>query len=252
MPLDIEGIRAARPANKLYYLRSVDSTMNEAARLAAEGAPHGTVIIADEQTAGIGRMGRSWTSPPEAGIYTSVLLRLPIDQNRLPAVTLMLGLAAREAIQSTTHLICDLRWPNDVLIGGRKAAGIIAHLLNDGVVAGIGINLSQTEFPDGLRTPATSLLLEGKGLAPDRETVIIALLDALDHFAELLLLHGSEAILRAFTAASSYAVGRRVILEETGQHGTTAGLDPGGFLMIRFDSGELQRIAAGGVRAEQM
>jgi BirA family biotin operon repressor/biotin-[acetyl-CoA-carboxylase] ligase len=248
MPLDIAAIEGARPRNQLHYLPSVDSTMREGSRLAAAGAPHGTTVIADEQTAGIGRLGRSWHSEADVGIYLSILLRLPVEPDSLPAITLLLGLAAREAIQTTTNTACDLRWPNDVLIGGRKVAGILAQLVDGCVVAGIGINANQTEFPPALRTPATSLRLESGGAVQSREPVVIALLEALDYFADILVQQGSQAILRAFSAASSYASGRRVILEETGQRGTTAGLDTKGFLLIQLDSGALERLAAGGIR----
>lgn len=251
MPLNAAEIEAARPANRLVYLPSVDSTMREAARLAAVGAPHGTVIIADEQTAGIGRLGRSWHSEAGAGIYASLILKLPIVAASLPAVTLMLGLATREAIQRTTQAICDLRWPNDVLIRGRKVAGILAQLLDDCVIAGIGINVNQSSFPPDLRTPATSLTLESAGAQLAREPIVIALLEAIEYFETLLLARGSAEILRAFCAASSYAMDRRVVIEESGLRGTTAGLDENGFLMIRLDSGRLERLAAGGVRPEQ-
>lgn len=251
MALNAAEIEAARPANRLVYLPSVDSTMRIAARLAAEGAPHGTVVIADEQTAGIGRLGRSWHSETGAGIYASLILRLPIDPASLPAVTLMLGLATREAIQRTTHAVCDLRWPNDVLIGGRKVAGILAQLLDGCVIAGVGINVNQSRFPSDLRTPATSLRLECQGAQLDREPIVIALLESIEHLERLLLDCGSAAIIRAFCAASSYAADRRVVIEESGLRGTTAGLDKNGFLLVRLDSGRLERLAAGGVRPEQ-
>jgi BirA family biotin operon repressor/biotin-[acetyl-CoA-carboxylase] ligase len=250
MPLDVAAIAAARPGNELHYLPSVDSTMSEAARLVTSGAPHGTVVIADEQAAGIGRLGRTWHSESEVGIYASILLRLPVTAASLPPVTLLLGLATREAIQQTTQAVCDLRWPNDVLIGGRKVAGILAQLVDGCVVAGIGINVNQTVFPDDLRTPATSLLLEC-GAPQNREALLSALLSALDSFSQLLQQQGSDGILRAFSAASSYASNRRVILEDTGEHGTTAGLDESGFLLIRLDSGKLERLVAGGIRPEQ-
>lgn len=249
MPLDIESIRRSRPANQLHYFESVDSTMNIAGRLAGAGAPHGTAVFADEQTAGIGRLGRTWLSVADAGLYCSVLLRLKIAPVHLPLVTLVLGLATADAIQKTTAVSCDLRWPNDVLIRERKAAGILAQLHDGCVVAGIGINVNQRSFPEGLRTPATSLLIESNGAAQSRETLAAQLLECLDVFGHLLESQGPESILRAFAAASSYVLGRRVVIEENGREGVSAGLDAQGFLTVRFDSGAIERVAAGGVKA---
>src|SRR5689334_3225599 len=128
MPLDINVISEARAQNAIHYFPTIGSTMTEAARLAAEGAEHGTVVLADEQTSGIGRFGRHWLSERETGIYISVLLRLPIAPRDLPVMTLALGLATREAIEQRTRLACDLRWPNDVLVNDQKVAGILAQL----------------------------------------------------------------------------------------------------------------------------
>jgi BirA family biotin operon repressor/biotin-[acetyl-CoA-carboxylase] ligase len=250
MPLDIDFLRAQRPQTAFHYFPTTDSTMHQAARLAAAGAPHGTVVVADEQTAGLGRLGRSWHSQAEAGIYCSVLLRFPVKASHSPVVTLLLGLATAAAIEQTTNLVCDLRWPNDVLIDGRKTAGILAQLVDDCIIAGIGINVNQSELPEGLRTPATSLRMASGGRNQSRQAILAALLENIDSFGEVLAKNGSAAVIRAFTAASSYAFDRRVILEETGQHGTTAGVDDCGFLLIRFDNGSVERVAAGGVRPE--
>src|SRR5436309_10236452 len=98
MRLDVKRIRNLQPQNQLHYFESIGSTMTEAARLAALGAPHGTTILAEEQTAGIGRLGRSWQSDAELGIYCSILLRLPVEPDSLPVINLLLGLATAEAI----------------------------------------------------------------------------------------------------------------------------------------------------------
>ena len=246
--INLEQIRAACPANPLHYFSSIGSTMTEAAKLAAAGAPHGSVVLAEEQSAGVGRLGRSWLSPAGAGIYTSVLLRLKLAPASTPVASLLVGLAVADAIQKTTNLLCDLRWPNDVLIGERKVSGILTQLIDDCVIAGIGINVNQLTFPPDLRTPATSLRIESSGREQSREPLIIHLLESLEFFCEKLWSEGVNAILRAFSAASSYARHRRVIIEESGARGTTTGLDENGFLLIRFDDGQTQRLATGGVR----
>lgn len=221
--------------------------MIEALRLARDGAPHGTVVVAEEQTAGLGRMGRSWTSEPEVGIYSSVILRLPLPQAQLPIVSLLLGVATSEAIQSSAGIACDLRWPNDVLVDSRKVAGVLAHLAESCIVAGIGINVNNTSFEPNLRTPATSLRLSS-GTEIPRESVLLKLVESIDFFCDLATKKGPTAILQAFTAASSYVWDRRVCVEEDGGTGTTAGLDENGFLRVQMDDGVLRRIASGGIR----
>src|ERR1700685_889548 len=250
MSLDIERIRALRPQNEIHYFPTLGSTMLEATRLASLGAPHGSVILAEEQTAGIGRLGRSWLSQAELGVYCSILLRLPLSPGNLPVASLVLGLATAEAIQKSTQLACDLRWPNDVLINESKVAGILTHLVETCIVAGIGINVNPPALPTDLRTPATSLRIESDGRLQSRESVIVNLLDSLDAFCSMLATEGTRSILRVFSSASSYAIHRRVIIEESGSKGVTAGLDENGFLLVYSDAGRIERVANGGVRPD--
>jgi BirA family biotin operon repressor/biotin-[acetyl-CoA-carboxylase] ligase len=251
MVLDIARIRSLRPQNEIHYFASLGSTMTEGARLAMAGAPHGAVVLTDEQTAGIGRLGRSWISQAELGIYCSIVLRLNLSPANLPIASLLLGLATAEAIQKSTQLACDLRWPNDVLINERKVAGILTHLVDHSIVAGIGINVGHSAFPADLRTPATSLRIESGGRAPGREEIIVNLLDSVDSFCSILTAKGQETILRAFTSQSSYVINRRVVIEENGAKGVTAGLDENGFLLIRSESGRIEKLSTGGVRPDR-
>lgn len=251
MPLAVEQIRSLRPQNEIHYFQKIGSTMTEAARLVSSGVPHGTVVLSEEQTAGVGRLGRSWVSQPELGIYCSIVLRLDLSPANFPIASLLLGLATAEAIQKSTQLACDLRWPNDVLIGDRKAAGILTHLVENAIVAGIGINVNHTALPAGLRTPATSLRIESGGRVQSRESVIMNLLESIDSSCSMLAAKGTESILRAFTSQSSYAMNRRVVIEENGARGVTAGLDENGFLLIRSESGRVEKLATGGVRPDR-
>lgn len=250
MPLDINRLRASRPENEIHYYPSIGSTMTAAAEVAGQGAPDRTVVIADEQTAGVGRLGRAWHSEAETGIYCSILLKLDLPAGEVPVATLLLGLAAADAIQRLTMLICDLRWPNDVLVSEKKVAGILTQLVGDTVIAGIGINVNQSSLPRGLRSPASSLALESGGKPYSREDLLIQLLQSIDSYRLLMQQSGRSAIVRAFTAASSYVLDRRVIIEETGRRGTTAGLDENGFLLVQYESGQLDRVASGGVRPD--
>src|SRR5438067_186430 len=119
--------------------------MQDAAALAAQGAPHGTVVVAERQTAGIGRHGHSWHSAASGGLYMSIILRLEAAG---PVLTMALGLAVQRAVDDLTQVATDLRWPNDVLLNERKLAGVLVQSAEEGaVIAGIGVNVNQTSFP---------------------------------------------------------------------------------------------------------
>jgi BirA family biotin operon repressor/biotin-[acetyl-CoA-carboxylase] ligase len=246
LPLDLDPIRTRFPNRRIHWHSSISSTMHEAVRLANSGAPTGTVVGADEQTAGHGRYNRTWHSERDSGLYQSLILRLPIEPAALPVVTLALGLATAAAIEQTTAVDCDLRWPNDVLIADRKVAGILVQLHDHAVVAGIGINVIQSAFPDDVAAIATSLRLATKR-TQSREALLIALLDEIDTHCDILIQDGPAAILNMFEQASTYVAGRRVIIDDH-LTGTTAGLTPTGFLRLQLDNGTEQLILAGGVR----
>lgn len=240
MPFDLPG-RVVR------WFPSIDSTMTVAARMAREGCPSGTVVGADQQTAGIGRQGRSWHSEPGAGLYVSIVLRLDLGKESIPVLMLALGIATQQVIAEVSGLAPDLRWPNDVLLDGKKCAGILANMEGDAVIAGIGINVSHDRFPPDLAELATSLRLSG---APDvsREVLLTALVQTVDESCGILTKDGPSAICDMFTQASSYAQGRRVHAERDGIEGITCGLNSSGFLVLRQDNGLETVILTGGVR----
>ena len=250
MPFDIEYVRKRMPGRVISYYDTIDSTMPEAARLAAAGCGPGTLVVAGSQTAGQGRYGRFWHSEPDSGLYVSIVLRPTLSNSSLPVLMLALGLATAEAIARATDQACDIRWPNDVLIGDKKVAGILVQLQERFVIAGIGINVNHESFPPDLTEIATSLRL-ASGKPQSREELIIKLLPAVESFCRMLVDGGKESILNLFYRASSYASGKRVIVEAVDGtiEGTTAGLDPSGFLMIEQDDGTRRLIVAGGVRA---
>ena len=235
--------------NLIHWHESLDSTMREAARLASLGHPHGTAVVADEQTAGQGRHGHVWHSEKGSGLYVSVILRLAVQSADLPVLTLALGLSAAEAIHKDCGFSCDLRWPNDVLINGRKCCGILTQLHGTAAVAGIGINVNHSRFPSDLQPIATSLRIAG-GREYDRHGLLKTLLDSINIHCEILQHRGPRDIIHLFSRASSYVHGRRVRIEDTGDCGTTDGLDPSGFLILKKDDGHRITIYAGGVRPE--
>jgi BirA family biotin operon repressor/biotin-[acetyl-CoA-carboxylase] ligase len=216
------------PGRRIDWFAELDSTMIEAKR---DPEP-GRIVIADRQTAGMGRHGKAWLSPSGEGLYVSYVLKLPIA----PVISLAVGLAAREAIGDAA----DLRWPNDVLLGGCKCAGVLVQSDAEVVIAGIGINVSQRWFPQDLDTPATSLGLEGIQIT--REELLVKLTPALDR--SMALSH--DEVLRRFAEHSSFVSGKRVRAGEV--EGVTCGLDDSGFLRVREDSGTITTILNGGVR----
>jgi len=252
MSFDIDWVRVQLTSRRIEWHASIDSTMTAASSLAREGAASGTIVGADEQTQGIGRHGHSWHSELGAGLYVSFVLRPSIGADALPLVMLALGLATRDAIAEAAGLAPDLRWPNDVLLDGKKCAGILAQKEDDAVVAGIGINIGHRAFPPEIEPLATSLLLAGANVS--REAMLVALAKHLATYCDLLSEQGAEPICMMFTHASSYASGRRVRVDlgnaqgNTVIEGVTRGLDPFGFLIVRQDNGKDVTILAGGVR----
>jgi BirA family biotin operon repressor/biotin-[acetyl-CoA-carboxylase] ligase len=235
IPLDIDRIRRAFPTRVIEYHASIASTMT-----AAAGRPIGAVVLAEEQTAGQGRHGHSWHSAAGDGIYCSLVLP------QSPLLTLALGLATHTAIFEATGLVCDLRWPNDLMLADRKVAGILVQAAGRNAIAGIGINVNQDAFPEDVASLATSLRLAAGRPFP-REEILLALLPAV----ETIVPQEKSAILASFTHLSSYAAGRRVQVQQPEGilEGTTMGLDPDGFLIVRRDDGTDTLIVAGGVRA---
>jgi BirA family transcriptional regulator, biotin operon repressor / biotin---[acetyl-CoA-carboxylase] ligase len=243
--------------NQLHFFPTIHSTNTYAMAEGEAGAPDGSVYFADEQTAGRGRGTHEWSSPPGSGLYVSVLLRPKIAPADVLWLSLAAGLAVREAVQQVTSLACDLRWPNDLLFGSRKFCGILTELNAEvtrvrHLVIGIGINVHQPQFPEDLRSVATSLQIE-TGREWPRQDLLVALLQSLHREVSALTAPGnlSEAtasILARLERASTWIRGKRVYVEELeGYEGITDGLDARGFLQIRTAAG-LQTVFSGGVR----
>lgn len=260
-PFDLAALNAAlagtRFADHLQFFPSISSTNSHAMEQADSGAPDGSVYIADEQTAGRGRGGHAWTSPPGSGLYVSVLLRPRIAPADILWLSLAAGLAVHSAIRTVTSLKPDLRWPNDLLFGPRKFCGILTELNAEvtrvrHVVVGMGINIHQEHFPDELRSVATSLHIESGRNWP-RQDLLLSLLQSLDR--EVTALSGSadlsgatQSIRQRLEQNSSWIRNKRVRVDEgDGFAGVTEGLDQRGFLQVRTPEG-LRTVLSGGVR----
>ena len=236
----------------IHYFRT-DSTNAMALKLAAEGAEHGTVVVAEEQTAGRGRLGRTWFSEKGSGIYSSIILRPLLSPAAAPVLTLMAGLAAQKAVISSTGLAVDIRWPNDLLVNGKKVCGILTEMSAEldrlhAVVLGIGINVNHSLMPPELDHLATSLRMEVHR-AVSRVQVLVALLREIERHYRLLLKSGNLAITERWEAASSFAHGKRVrVVTPAGEAlATTTGVDPSGALKIQHDDGRQESLVAGEV-----
>lgn len=244
------------------WLPVTESTNQLALEAAQAGAQRG-VWIADEQTAGRGRGGHSWHSTRGDGLYVSVLVTPELPLDRALWLSLATGLAAQQAILSTTGIRIDVRWPNDLLCGQRKLGGILVEtsVANAArasaalryAVIGVGINVHHRSFPSDISSLATSLRLEGAA-GVRRQTLLIALLRALDRELDELDreyagVSTGESILSRFTRASSWVQGKRVqVAEDGGYTGVTSGLDPRGFLLVDDDQRVRRMVLSGGVR----
>ena len=235
---------------KVLRFESLPSTNTALARLASEGAAEGVSIVADEQTAGRGRLQRAWSSPKGAGLYFSILLRPAIPQNYWSLITFMAALAVGDALREAAGVQTDIKWPNDILSGERKICGILAEAIDTSagraVIVGIGINLTQNAFPPELANVATSVA-EATGHRPDREQILAALRDALARWYSLLDEPGR--IVDAWSNRSSYAIGKLVQVSNGNDvwQGTTSGVEADGALRLRTTSGEIKLVRAGDV-----
>ncbi len=238
----------------LHHFYKIGSTNTAAMAAAAEGAPEGSVFLAEEQTAGRGRGANSWQSPRSTGIYCSAVVRPALPPSEVLVLSLAAGLAVRAAIQQIDARVnADLKWPNDVLIDGKKVCGILTEMNAEAtrvryIVVGIGINVNQASFPEELH--ATSLRLATVS-EWSRVELVAALLKSLDReYRRLLQGSGAhESILRRFAENSSWVQGKAVYVEENGSgfEGTTEGLDERGFLRVRTSQGT-QTVLSGTVR----
>lgn len=243
---------------EIHHYYKTGSTSSEAMESASAGAPEGSVFVAEEQTAGRGRGAHQWDSAPSAGIYCSVVLRPLLPPSEALVLSLAAGLAVHAAVQQVdSRVLPDLKWPNDLLIEGKKFCGVLTEMNAEAtrvrhIVVGIGVNVNQTQFPADLQQTATSLRL-ASGTEWSRVDLCAALLKSLDReYRDLLQKAGAhESILQRFQERSSSSRGRQVQVEENGGfEGVTEGLDPRGFLLVRTAQG-VRTVLSGTVRLKR-
>ncbi|HVO91540.1 MAG TPA: biotin--[acetyl-CoA-carboxylase] ligase [Terriglobales bacterium] len=258
VPLRLEPIRAelavSRLGNRFHYFEQISSTNNRARELAEGSAPEGEVVVAEAQSAGRGRVGRHWVSPAWANLYLSTILRPNLQPAEVPQITLMAAVALADTLESFVPVPPTIKWPNDILVAGKKLAGILTEVSCDAegvdyVILGMGINLNYPEamMPDEIRHRATSVLqLTGRPVS--RESVLKRLIRDLDRcYGELE--DSGFAPLAARWQARFGLRDRRVRVELLDQRiiGVARGIDRDGALLLEDESGARQRIVAGDV-----
>lgn len=243
---------------RIHYFEELDSTQTTARELAMAGSPQGTVVIAETQTRGRGRMGRAWHSPSGANLYSTTILRPAMPIAEVPQLSLVAGVAAAEALAREAPGLVALKWPNDVWLRGRKAGGIIAEALTDlqgkleAVLLGIGlnINLAPDQIPSALKDKATSLRAT-LGRRCDRIAIAEALFNFLDYRYTEWLLRGFSAVRPSWEQFSALT-GKRVTVVDGDRReaGLVRGIDSDGALMLDIGAAQPRRILAGEVSIE--
>ncbi|MBI5205120.1 MAG: biotin--[acetyl-CoA-carboxylase] ligase [Nitrospirae bacterium] len=252
---ELEMIVQGDIGREIIFFESIGSTNTAALELAEKGAPHGTVVIADRQAKGKGRLGRTWVSPPRSNIYMSVILRPEIETEDATLLTIMAAVSCAKGVMKSTGLKAEIKWPNDLMISSKKLGGILTEMKSDpdGIVfavIGIGINVNsktKKDFPPDIRGIATSIR-EELGKIQSRTFIIAEILKELEHWYRVLLTGGRKPLFDEWKRLSS-TLGRKVKVT-AGDNvftGVAEDIDKGGMLILRLPSGMLKKISSGDV-----
>ena len=240
---------------EIIFFESIGSANTAALELAEKGASHGTVVIADRQIKGKGRLGRTWVSPPRSNIYMSVILRPEIETEDATLLTIMAAVSCAKGVMKSTGVKAEIKWPNDLMISGKKLGGILTEMKSDpdGIVfavIGIGINVNsktKKDFPPDIRGIATSIR-EELGKIQSRTFIIAEILKELEYWYKVLLAEGRKPLFDEWKRLSS-TLGRkvRVTAGDNVFTGVAEDIDRGGMLILRLPSGMLKKISSGDV-----
>lgn len=242
---------AARP---VIFHETIDSTNNEVKRLAEDGAAHGTLVISEIQEKGKGRRGRSWSSPKGEGIWMSLLLRPDFPPMQASMMTLLGAMAVADAIKRVTGLSAGIKWPNDIVVGGKKVCGILTEMSAEidyinYVVIGIGINVNNgADFPEEIKKVATSIFLETGEKAP-RAAIAAAVWEAFEGYYEKFVTAGNLSLIREAYEGMLLNLNQAVcVLDPLGMwKGTARGIDETGRLLVEDEEGTLRAVDSGEV-----
>jgi BirA family transcriptional regulator, biotin operon repressor / biotin---[acetyl-CoA-carboxylase] ligase len=246
----LQGLKTRRFTGPIHHFETLDSTNDLAKELAARGAPEGTVVVAETQTGGRGRLGREWNSPPGVGLYVSLVLRPMLPPMELPQITLTTAVAVVRAVRRVAGVAPGIKWPNDLLIGGKKLGGILTEMETESdrirhVVVGLGLNVNNPEFSPELAATATSLNLAAGGTFP-RVQILKAWLEEFEALYDQFLNQGFPQILDEWKALT-VTLGTAVTVRQGPRELSGQALDvaPDGALLLRLASGEIMRVTSG-------
>ena len=237
---------------EIVHYRETDSTNKMAKDLAARDALEGTLVISEKQTKGRGRKGRAWFSPPQEGIYISLILRPTISPVEAPKITMLTGVAVAEALLSLTELEINIKWPNDILVNGKKIGGILTELSTEMdvvnyIVVGLGLNVNTPSFPDDLGAKATSIFIETGKHFP-RALITREYLKWYERYYEIFKGTGFGPLIRRWKELTDM-IGRQIIVDLIGRQcrGRVLDIDDDGVLIVEDNKGKSHRIFYGDV-----
>lgn len=246
----LQGLQARYLTGPVHHFETLASTNDLAKDLGARGAPEGTVVVAETQTHGRGRLGREWDSPPGVGLYVSVLLRPQLPPEELPQITLTTAVAVVRAVRRVTGLAPGIKWPNDLLLDGKKLGGILTEMESESdvirhLVVGLGLNVNNPEFPPDLAATATSLALAA-GRSFSRVRLLQAWLEEFEALYDRFLRREFPDILEEWKR-HTVTLGKRVTVRQGPREIRGEALDvaPDGALLLRQDRGEIVRVTSG-------
>ena len=249
------GMNTAWAGQKLYYFEKTGSTNTDAKRLAEEGAPHGTLVVTDFQESGRGRRGRQWQAPAGCNVFFTIVLRPELSADKASMLTLVMALSVAKAITAQSGLAAGIKWPNDIVVNGKKVCGILTEMTVEMeeksiqyVVIGVGININQTEFPDEIKETAGSLLLAG-GKAVPRTGIVQKVMEFFEKDYETFLQKGDmSGIMDEY---NRLLVNRdrqvKVLDPKDTFEGTARGIDKKGDLLVERENGSVEAVYAGEV-----
>ncbi len=236
---------------KILYLDETSSTNDVAKKMAIEGSPEGTTVIAEFQTLGRGRSGRQWESPKYLGIYFSFILKPDINKELIPYITMLTGIAAAEAIKEETDLDSRMKWPNDIIINDKKVCGILVEgsTVKDNLeflIVGIGVNVNNDFFPGNYLYPPTSLKIE-KGDAVSRENILRKLLEKIEIWYHILIKQKKSSLILKRCRELSHSIGKNISIRMVNESltGYVMDIDKTGYLILKTESGEIIKIPSG-------
>ena len=244
-----QHLATKRFGRNIHYLQSCPTTQPIAHQLAQAGEPDGSIVICEEQTAGKGRLARPWTSTQGKGIWMSVIIRPEIPPTKAPQLTLVAAVAVTRAIEDIAGVRAEIKWPNDLLINGKKCTGILTELQADidrvhAIILGIGVNVNQqlSDFPEEIQSIATSVqMVTGKTV--DRAELVARILHHLEIYTDLYVKHGFEP-LKLLWESYSCTLGKRIkaIMIHQEIEGVALGITNEGILQVKTDDGQIHGI----------